>query len=120
MRLCNVQNQTKGTCLGTRIELASTQKTRMFGLLGRSGLAQEEGLWIRPSNGVHTFGMGFSIDVIGLDRDHRILRLWDSLPPQRLTALYWKMQSVLELPAGTIRRSGAELGDALTITVAEA
>ena len=119
IRICNVRNETKGTCIGTRIELASSQKTRMLGLLGRSGLEQEEGLWIRPSNGVHTFGMSFPIDVIGLDRHNRILRLWHCLPPQRITALYWKMQSVLELPAGTIHKTGTAIGDAISIAVGE-
>lgn len=117
MRLVNVLNTTRGTRIGSQIELASTQRTRLVGLLGRPGLQEEEGLWIRPSSGVHTFGMSFPIDVIGLDREHRILKLWDSLRPQRLTKLSWKMQSVLELPAGTIQRTGACVGDLLQICI---
>ncbi len=115
MRLVSVSNTTRGTHIGSQIELASTQRTRLVGLLGRPTLQQEEGLWIRPSSGVHTFGMSFAIDVIGLDRDYRILKAWDSLRPQRMTKLYWKMQSVLELPAGTIQRTGACIGDTLQI-----
>jgi hypothetical protein len=38
----------------------------MFGLLGRRGLNAGEGLWIKPSFGVHTVGMRFPIDAIGL------------------------------------------------------
>lgn len=119
MRFVNVENEARGSRIGSQIEIASTQRTRLLGLLGRPGLNEEEGLWIRPSNGVHTFGMTFPIDVIGLDCNNRILKMWDTLRPQRVTALYWKMQSVLELPAGTIRRTGAQLGDMLTITLLE-
>lgn len=115
MRLVDVKNQTRGTHIGSRIEVAGTQRTRLVGLLGRPGLQQEEGLWIRPSSGVHTFGMAFPIDVIGLDGENKILKLWDTLRPQRVTSLSWKMQSVLELPAGTIKRTGAKIGDKLLI-----
>jgi uncharacterized protein len=117
MRLVTVQNTTRNARIGSQIELASTQRTRLVGLLGRPALQQEEGLWIRPSSGVHTFGMSFPIDVIGLDKDNRIIKLWDTLRPQRLTKLYWKLQSVIELPEGTIQRTGAQIGDALQINI---
>ena len=119
MRIVTVRNTTRETLIGSEIEVASTQRTRLVGLLGRPALREEEGLWIRPSSGVHTFGMSFPIDVIGLDSDYKILKMWDTLRPQRLTKLYWKMQSVLELPAGTIQRTGACVGDTLQISFSD-
>lgn len=117
MRIVTVRNTTRDALIGSQIELASTQRTRLVGLLGRPALQEEEGLWIRPSSGVHTFGMSFPIDVIGLDKNNIVLKLWDTLRPQRITKLYWKMQSVLELPAGTIKRTGAQVGDVLQISI---
>ena len=67
--MLRVTNTTRGITVGDKIELADTSLKRMFGLLGRRGLDPGGGLWIRPSSGVHTFGMAFSIDVVGLDRD---------------------------------------------------
>ena len=48
--------------------------TRRKGLLGRSGLADDEGLWI-PTSSIHMFGMRFAIDVVYADREGRVLKL---------------------------------------------
>jgi len=87
----------------------------MFGLLGRRGLDAGGGLWIKPSSGVHTFFMMFSIDVIGLDRDRKVVKLWHCLPPWRVTSVSMKLQSVLELPCGVIKASLTQVGDQLEI-----
>jgi uncharacterized membrane protein (UPF0127 family) len=111
-----VINTTRGTTVGNKIELADTSLKRMFGLLGRSGLDAGGGLWIKPSSGVHTVGMAFGIDVVGLDRNHKVIKLWRCLVPFRVTSVSFRMRSVLELPCGTISRSQMELGDQLQIS----
>jgi uncharacterized protein len=111
----NVTNATRGTTVGDNIELADTSMTRMFGLLGRRGLDAGEGLWIKPSSGVHTFGMSFSIDVVGLDRELRIVKMWRCLRPLRITSVSLKLKSILELPCGTIAQSQMAIGDQLQI-----
>ena len=110
-----VSNTTRGTAVGESIELADTSLKRMFGLLGRRGLDAGEGLWIKPSSGVHTFGMAFKIDVIGLDRDHKVIKLWRCLVPFRVTSVSIKLKSVIELPCGTIKGSQTQIGDQLLI-----
>ncbi|HEV2619344.1 MAG TPA: DUF192 domain-containing protein [Acidobacteriaceae bacterium] len=110
-----VTNETRGTMVGDKIELAGTSMTRMVGLLGRRGLSTGGGLWIKPSSGVHTFGMSFSIDVVGLDRELKIVKLWRCLPPFRITSVSMKLKSVLELPCGTIARSEMAIGDQLQL-----
>lgn len=110
-----VTDTTRGTTIGDNIELANTSLSRMFGLLGRKGLDAGGGLWIKPSSGVHTFFMGFSIDVIGLDRDLKVMKLWHALPPFRVTSVSARMRSVIELPAGAIRAADVQLGDTLSI-----
>jgi hypothetical protein len=111
-----VANVTRGTTVGESIELADTSFSRMFGLLGRRGLDAGGGLWIKPSSGVHTFGMAFTIDVVGLDRDLKVIKLWRCLAPFRLTSVSLKMKSVLELPSGTIAQTQMQVGDQLLIT----
>ena len=115
-----VTNLTRGSSVGETIELADTSMTRMFGLLGRSGLDAGGGLWIRPSSGVHTFFMRFRIDVIGLDRELKVIKLWRCLAPFRVTSVSVKMHSVIELPCGTIKRSETQLGDMLEVSSAPA
>jgi len=106
-----VTNTTRGTLVGDSIELADTSMTRMFGLLGKRGLDAGGGLWIKPSSGVHTFFMAFKIDVVGLDRDLKVIKLWRCLPPFRVTSVSLKQRSVIELPCGTISQTQIQLGD---------
>ena len=110
-----VTNTTRGTTVGDSIELADTSLKRMFGLLGKRGLDAGAGLWIKPSSGVHTFGMSFEIDVVGLDRDLKVIKLWRCLPTYRVTSVSLKMRSVLELCCGTIAQSQMQVGDQLQI-----
>ena len=115
MREVEIVDQTRGTMIGDRIEIAETSLTRMVGLLGKDNLAAEGGLWIRPSSGVHTLGMKFAIDVIGLDGELKVVRLWERLRPQRITSVSLRMRSVVELPPGRIAECGVVLGDTLRI-----
>ena len=116
MRSLRVVNRTRNTTVGDKIELADSSLTRMWGLLGRSGLGTGGGLWIAPSSGVHTMGMKFPIDVVGLDRNKRVVKLWHSLVPYRVTSVSMKISSVIELAAGEILRAGIELGDELAVS----
>jgi uncharacterized protein len=114
MRVITVTDETHGTVIGDRIEIADTSLTRMVGLLGRRGLNAGEGLWIRPSSGVHTFFMRFSIDVIGLDKGMKVVRLWRRLVPYRVTSVSLQLNSVIELGPGAIDDCQVEIGDQLS------
>ncbi len=115
MKLLTIENKSRAVTIGTGIELANTFLTRLVGLLGRKGLDTGGGLLIDPSSGVHTFGMRFAIDVVALDRQHRVHAVWPRLTPWKTSGVSWKIHSVLELPAGTIERCGIEAGDQLAI-----
>jgi uncharacterized membrane protein (UPF0127 family) len=112
-----VLNQSKGTSLGNRIEIADSSVTRFVGLLGRRGMVSGGGLLIVPSYGVHTLGMLFPIDVVFVDKEHRVVGLRKFLRPFRLTSLNWKAESVLELPVNTIDVTRTEIGDRLSIEI---
>ncbi len=110
-----ITNPARSSILGERIGVADSTLTRFVGLMGRSSLAPGHGLLIRPSNGVHTFWMRFSIDVLLLDREHRVLSAYGKLRPFRMTSINWKASIALELPAGTIAASNTQSGDLLQI-----
>ena len=110
-----VRNISRDVSLGERVELADTSLTRFIGLLGRRGVRPSGGLLIQPSNGVHTLGMMFSIDVLLLDRDNKVLSLYKSLAPFRVTRIDLKASSALELPAGMIQSTATQVGDQLVI-----
>lgn len=112
VRAFNVARQ---VLLGDRIRVADNALTGVVGLLGETGLDPGDGLLIRPSQGVHTVGMLFPIDVLVLDKDDRILAMRPQMGPFRLTKVYWQGRAVLELPAGTIEGSGCAIGDHIEI-----
>ena len=114
-----VRNRTRGAILVSKVELADTPRTRRTGLLKRDKLEAGEGLWIYPTQAIHTFGMRFPIDVAFIDRRMRVKRLYHQLAPFRLTSLVWSAQSVLELPAGSLAGTGTAVGDELQISLSE-
>lgn len=113
-----VVNDTRNVCLGNRIHVADTTLSRFIGLLGRNSLLPSEGLLIEPSNGVHTVGMRFAIDVLLLNKQREVLAVYDSMRPFRVTRLDWKAASALELPAGVRVNSGTRIGDKLSVSLA--
>ena len=115
MELVTITNKTRANAVGNRIAVADTFLRRLIGLLGRRRLDADAGLWIRPSSGVHTFGMLFAIDVVALDRQHRVRAVWPRLRPWRISGVSWKIHSVVELPAGAIQQRGIQTGDLLEI-----
>ncbi len=88
---------------------------RFRGLLGRPPLAPGQGLRIRPCRQVHTLGMAYPLDVVHLDREGRVIRIEEALPPGRVGALVRGGDSVLELPVGFCRAHGVAEGDRLRL-----
>ena len=93
----------------------------MKGLLGRStsNFGKGKGLWISPSEGIHTIGMSFPIDVAYLDAQGRVVRTYHKLAPYRIAAFKFKARSVLELPAGVLSESQTQKGDQLLFLALE-
>jgi uncharacterized protein len=105
-------NPTRNTVVASRLEVADTSAKRKKGLLGRTSLKPGEGLWIIPCEAVHTFGMKFNIDLIYLDRKHRIKKVRSNVPAWRMSGCLFA-HSVIELPAGTVHDTLTVAGDSL-------
>lgn len=114
-RVLRVFNRTRHQVLGGCVSVADTTISRFVGLLGRRGIESSGGLLIHPSNGVHTVGMLFTIDVLLIDKNFRVIACYPMLRPYRLTRIYWKATSALELPAGMIAKTGTIVGDELSL-----
>ncbi len=113
------RNATRNTILATRGWRATRAFERMKGLLGRDGLEEGEGIQIDPCNSIHTFFMRFPIDVLFLDRDGIVIRAFAAIPPWRLTRIYGRARSVIELPAGTLERCETYEGDRIVCVEGE-
>ena len=107
-------DETTGVELASALELADTPLTRMVGLLGRSALHEGQGMRFEPGGAIHTMFMRFSIDVIFLDRDDRVLKLVHSLRPWRF-ARAGGTRALVELPAGTLEKLDIHPGDVVMV-----
>ncbi len=116
------RNVTRDAVLAARIEVAGSLWAKFMGLMGRPSLESDTGMWLPDSNGIHMMFMRFPIDAIFVghrDADgvcqvvsvHRGLRAWFGLVPLVLGA-----HGVLELPIGTIDRTGTQTGDSLRLS----
>ncbi len=109
-----IRNRTRNTELGSAIDLADTSAKRRTGLLKHTGLAPGEGLWIVPCESVHTFFMKFAIDLVYLDRAHKVRKVCHSVEPWRMS-ICLSAHSIIELPAGSVRGTQTVAGDELDI-----
>lgn len=98
--------------LADRADIAGTSAKRRTGLLKHSSLEPGEGLWIAPCESVHTFGMKFTIDVVFLSRQKKVVKVRPAMVKGRI-AFSFRAYSVLELPAGTLEETGTVAGDQL-------
>jgi hypothetical protein len=111
MRRVAITNRARSTSLGARVEVADGFWTRLRGLLGRGGLEPGGGLLLTPCKGVHMMGMRFPLDVLLLDEGRRVVGAYRELAPGKRTKLHREARHALELPAGTIERTGTREGD---------
>jgi len=118
-RTLRAMNRTRGTLVGESIRVADSGLTRIIGLLGERTLPSGDGLLIVPSQGVHTLGMLFAIDIVVLDGDWNVIATRRELRPCRMTRVFWKAAAVLELPRGVVESSRTVKGDILEFDRAE-
>jgi hypothetical protein len=107
-------NTTTGRLVCARCDVANTALQQLRGLVGRDGLAPDEGMLFRPAGSIHTFFMRFPIDVVLCDRDLTVLKVVPSLRPWRIA---WQRGAkvAIELAAGAGGR--VEPGDRLVLQV---
>ena len=90
------------------VEVPSTARQRMRGLLGRGAAPPFTGMLFRNCRTIHTLFMRFPLEVVFLDRTLRIIDVQQAEPGR------WSVRSsgathILEVPAG----SGLRRGDVL-------
>jgi hypothetical protein len=95
-----------GRTVAARIVRAETLFARTAGLLGRSRLDDDEGMFFADCAAVHTIGMRMAIDVLFLDGDGVVVHVEPSAQPWRAYVAGPGAQAVIELAAGACARLG--------------
>jgi len=104
-----------GLIVASQLRPAHSHWTRLRGLIGTPNLPEGHGLWIRPCRQVHMFWMRYPIDVVFLDDEQRVVAVVEHLPPRAISPKVPQAASVLELPVGTIVRTGLMPGTRIDI-----
>jgi uncharacterized membrane protein (UPF0127 family) len=92
-----------------RVRIADSFVSRALGLLVGAPLGQAEALLIAPCSSIHTIGMRYPIDVVFVDRNARIVRLFPAVRAGRIR-LAQRARAVIELRAGEAVRHGLAPG----------
>lgn len=102
---------------GNEIEIliADSFLTRFAGLMFRKKLPAATGLFLAPCNSVHMCFMRFSIDVVYVDKDYKIIKVVKNLKPWIGFSLCSKAWAVLEMTAGEAERCCLAVGKRLEI-----
>jgi hypothetical protein len=110
-RRMRVSNASRKQVLGETVREARSLFCRMKGLLGTDGFSPGDGLWICPCKSIHSFGMRFVFDALFLGPDLKVLGKYERFRRNSISRVFWNARGVLELPAGTIGRTGTKVGD---------
>lgn len=103
-----IRNATRGTVIAEGARVARTLPEKIKGLLGEK---TPNAMVFRTRWGIHTIGMRFPIDCIVCDSDGRVKATRVDLYPGRFFMWNPLWSILIELPAGTIKESGTQIGD---------
>jgi hypothetical protein len=114
MDTCRAVCEETGAVLAEQCGLALTTWQRFRGLMLRRELPEGRGLLLPHCSSIHMFFMRFPIDVVYLGAQGEVLKIVRRLKPWRLSFCPGA-QSTLELPAGTVGRTGLEPGQTVRL-----
>jgi uncharacterized membrane protein (UPF0127 family) len=108
-------NQEKAEMLIENLEIAETFLGRAKGLLGRKSLSENQALWIKPCNNIHTFFMKFTIDCVFINKSCVVEKIYSKVSPFEIKGPVWKANSVIEFSEGIIEKWDIKIGDQLHV-----
>jgi uncharacterized membrane protein (UPF0127 family) len=110
-----LRNSTTDTIVATRIDRLTGFLQRAVGLLARSHVQRDEGVWIARCHAIHTIGMRAAIDVMFVDDDGVVLRIERDVQPNRFALSCRSATSVVELGGGALGQIDVMIGDRLEL-----
>lgn len=111
-----ILNLTKQSAPARNARYASSFGDRLAGLIGKRFSSAMDGMVFDRCNAIHTFFMGYPIDVIFADEKYQVLKTVPAFPAWRPFLSCRKAYYVIELPAGTLEMTDTTVGDQLDLT----
>ena len=108
-----IQIEHGGRVIAKNVVHADNFIDRLAGYMFRTH-PHQTGFLFEPAPAIHTFFMRFRLDVVFIDGDCRIIKIYRDLAPWRHTAFFFRARRTLELPAGQFPTEIQE-GDTLEV-----
>ncbi len=112
--MASLLNAMTGEILIERLEIADSFWRRFLGLQFRSRLLLQQGLWLTPCSSIHTCFMRFTIDVIMVDSEMRVIAIHRGIKPWRFLIGARPTHSILE-----VSEAGHSFSVGLQLTIAQ-
>jgi uncharacterized membrane protein (UPF0127 family) len=106
-----VINERTGQVVGSEVRQAAGPWQSFKGLMLVKSLPDGHGLLFRPAKGIHTQFMRFPIDVVFLDKDDRVTKVREAMPPWRFD--FTMAAGCIEFNPGHARANDIQPGDRL-------
>lgn len=113
--MAKLMNKSKNILLCSDLNTADSFWQRMKGLLGKAHMLQTEGLWIKSCTSIHTYFMKFPIDVVFVDKDLKVTKVAQKVPPGKLLLSTLSSRHVFEFGPGCLNGNNLEIGDQLHV-----
>ena len=110
-----LRNATTEAIIATRVDRLTGFLQRAIGLLARSSVQRDEGVWISSCRAIHTIGMRDSIDVLFVDGHGCVLRICRDVRPNRFALSCRAAKAVVELGGGALGQIDVTIGDRLEL-----
>ncbi len=115
MTMWLVRNADTGRVLAWRVRRAEGWLERTVGFLPRASIAPEEGMWFENCHAVHTIGMRTALDVVFLDKEHRVVKVEANVTPHKLIVTARNAHTVAEFGPGFVKANPLNPGDKLEL-----
>jgi uncharacterized protein len=106
-----VHNTSRSAVLADRASITSGAQSPIQGLIGQPPPGDGEALVIWTSPGARPASRPDFVDLLFVGNDGHIVNCARSVSPSRVVPAAVGARLVIELPAGTVERSGTEIGD---------
>lgn len=105
-------NITSNKVISDKVQVARSLAEKTLGLMDPRN---SRFLVIHTRFGIHTFFLKEKIDIVLLNKNSRVVRLISDLNPNRILFYHPRINTVIEMPAGTIKRKAILLNDKISI-----
>ena len=110
-RITNTPTRESKEIIADSIIRAQGFLDKLFGLTIRRKLDKKKGFLLYDCNSIHTLWMRYSIDVIFMDINGRVLAVFNDLKPFRVTPFIKNAAYALEMASGSAGENSLKAGD---------